>query len=409
MYENLLHQETCNLLKKDIKNDCLPGAVLFSGPAGTGKLSCALETARILSCTGTEKGFWMCTCQSCLQHKALTSQNIVLAGPRDCTLEIAAAASVLTHACDSHASYLKSARYLFLRSVRKLTMRFSPVLWEDDDKISKIAAVTSEIDELMETIDFPHELPDAAQVAKTCSQIQKLCEKLESTFLYDSIPVKQIRNISSWVRIRSGEGKKTVIIENADRMLESVRNALLKILEEPPEDVIFILTTARRNAVMPTILSRVRTYQFRERTQEEQLEVVQRIFHNDSYTGSLQSYIETFLPVSPDEIRKNAGDFFKCISANGIPDTAQIVKACGGFDPRLLLRLFLDGMASAQKKLIHTAAGAESSAQCMDALRYCWNNVSVFNQSPAAALEDLVRTLSKINRTHGNIFRTVYE
>ncbi len=405
MYENLLHQETCLLLSNDIQNGCLPGAVLFSGPAGTGKLSCALETARVLSCTGPEKGFWMCTCRSCLQHKSLVNQNVLLAGPRDCTLETAAAAAVLEKACGSNAPYLKSARYLFLRSVRKLTMRFSQILWDGDDKISRIAAVTSEIDELMETIDFPHELPAPDALSKTCGQIQKLCEKLESTFLYDSVPVKQIRNISAWARIKSNEGKKTVIIENADRMLESVRNALLKILEEPPEDTVFILTTTRRNAVMPTILSRVRTYQFRGRTQEEQLDVVQRIFHDTEYSGSLQGYMETFLPVPPGEVRSCAENFFKEIAMNRLPDVARIVKDCGGFDPRLLLRLFLDGIAGAQKKLMYTASGAESSALCMEALRMCWNNVAVYNQSPAAALEELVRTLSKINRLHGSVFK----
>ncbi|MFA6856403.1 MAG: DNA polymerase III [Treponema sp.] len=401
MYENLLHQEICSVLAKDISSGCLPGAVLFSGPPGTGKLSCALETARILSCTGTEKGLWMCTCQSCLQHKALVNQNVVLAGPRDCTLEIAAAADVLKKTCEAKAPYLKSVRYLFLRSVRKLTMRFNPVLWDGDDKISKIAAITSEIDELMETIDFPHELPDAGVLSRTCVQIQKLCEKLESTFLYDSIPVKQIRNVSSWAHIKSGEGKKTVVIENADRMLESVRNALLKILEEPPEDTVFILTTSRRNAVMPTILSRVRTYQFRERTEEEQLDVVCRIFHNTEYTGTLQGYIETFLSVPPAQVRVCAQNFFREIVLNRLPDVNQVVKECGGFDPRLLLRLFLTGVIDAQKKLMYTAAGAECSALCMDSFRMCWSNVTVYNQSPAAALEELVRTLSKINRLHG--------
>ncbi|MCK9169237.1 MAG: DNA polymerase III [Treponema sp.] len=405
MYENLLHQEICSVLEKDISADCLPGAVLFSGSSGTGKLSCALETARILSCTGPEKGFWMCTCQSCLQHKALVNQNVVLAGPRDCTLETAAAASVLGKACETNASYLKSARYLFLRSVRKLTMRFNPVLWDGDDKVSKIAAVMSEIDELMETIDFPHELSGTGTLSRTCAQIQKLCEKLESTFLYDSIPVKQIRNVSSWARIKSGEGKKTVIIENADRMLESVRNALLKILEEPPQDTVFILTTSRRNAVMPTILSRVRTYQFRDRTLQEQLDVVQRIFHDTEYTGTLQEYIETFLSVPPAQIRLCAEKFFREIALNHLPDVNQAVKECGGFDPRLIFRLFLAGMVEAQKKLMFTAAGAECSALCVDAFRMCWNNVTVFNQSPAAALEELVRTLSKINRLHGMVFK----
>lgn len=405
MYENLLHQEICLLLEKDIKNNSFPGAVLFSGPAGTGKLSCALETARVLSCTGSDKGSWTCACRSCLQHKALVSQNVVLAGPRDCTLEIAAASDVLQKACVTGAPYLNSARYLFLRSVRKLTMRFSPILWDGDDKLSKIAAVTSEIDELMEPLDFPHGLPSPDALSKNCAQIGKLCEKLESTFLYDSIPVKQIRAVSSWARMKSNEGKKTVIIENADRMLESVRNALLKILEEPPEDTVFILTTARRNAVMPTILSRVRTYQFRERSHAEQLDVVRRIFHNTVYDGSLQDYMETFLPVPPEEVRSCAENFFKEIAMNHLPDVPQISKDCRGFDPRLLLRLFLDGTADAQRKLLYTSAGAECSALCMEAIRACWNNVSVYNQSPAAALDELVRTLSKINRQHGSVFQ----
>ena len=45
----------------------------------------------------------------------------------------------------------------------------------------------------------------------------------------------------------SEEGKKTIIIENADRMQTSVRNALLKILEEPPEDC--VLSSANPESV----------------------------------------------------------------------------------------------------------------------------------------------------------------
>ena len=78
----------------------------------------------------------------------------------------------------------------------------------------------------------------------------------------------------------------TMIIENADKMQESVRNALLKILEEPPADCNFVLTTSNRGAVMPTILSRVRTYNFYHRTVSQQLEVVKRVFHDDDISFS---------------------------------------------------------------------------------------------------------------------------
>ena len=47
-----------------------------------------------------------------------------------------------------------ATRYLFLRSIRKLTIRFNPVLWKEDDKLNKIAAIISEIDEDLEDLIY---------------------------------------------------------------------------------------------------------------------------------------------------------------------------------------------------------------------------------------------------------------
>ena len=90
MFENLVKQEAGNLISSDIRHHIFPGSVLFSGNVASGKLTAALECARILSCFGENRGFWQCTCPSCLQHKALTCTNLMLMGPRDCFLEIEA-------------------------------------------------------------------------------------------------------------------------------------------------------------------------------------------------------------------------------------------------------------------------------------------------------------------------------
>ena len=50
MFENLVNQEAGKLISADIRHNRLPGAVLYSGPDASGKLTAALETARILSC-----------------------------------------------------------------------------------------------------------------------------------------------------------------------------------------------------------------------------------------------------------------------------------------------------------------------------------------------------------------------
>src|SRR5213595_3639903 len=56
--------------------------------------------------------------------------------------------------------------------------------------------------------------------------------------------------------------RKVFLIGDAERLVpqtgaEAAANALLKALEEPPPDTVFVLTSAEPDALLPTILSRV--------------------------------------------------------------------------------------------------------------------------------------------------------
>lgn len=404
MFENLVNQEAGKQIISDIKHNRLPGAVLYAGPEASGKLTAALETARILSCHENPQGNWLCTCPSCLQHKALVCSNLMLMGPRDCSLEISAAAKTFTEAHFINAKYIDATRYLFLRSVRKLTLRFNGILWEGDSNLNKIGSLIEEINENLEQLDFPRELPDVNEVKKLCEEISKLCTKLEDDFLYDSIPINQVRNMEAWAHIKSEEGRKTVIIENAERMQTSVRNALLKILEEPPEDVVFILLTSKRNAIMQTILSRVRTYNFADRTIEQQGEVIERVFHNMDFKGSIDDYLLTYLPVTPSEIKSQARIFYNSVASHQICNVEEIVKKCEKFYPRIELRLFLYDIAEFMRPLMSTQAGSEAVAKAMQLLRNCSDNITLYNQSPVSALEILLRDMFALNNSFGGVF-----
>lgn len=404
MFENLVNQEAGKLLAADIRHNRLPGAILFSGSEASGKLTAALETARILSCHENPQGKWLCECPSCLQHKSLICSNLMLMGPRDCSLEISAAAKTFTDAHFINAKFIDAARYLFLRSVRKLTLRFNGILWEGDSSLNKIGSLIEEINENLEVLDFPRELPDITEVKKICEEISKLCNKLEEDFLYDSIPINQVRNMEAWAHIKTEEGRKTVIIENADRMQTSVRNALLKILEEPPEDVVFILLTSKRNAIMQTILSRVRTYNFVDRTLDQQREVITRVFHNEDFSGSINDYLLTYLPVTPSEIKGQARVFYNSVANRQICNIEEIVKKCEKFNPRIELRLFLSNIAAFTKPLLNSQAGTEAAAQTMQLLRNCSDNITLYNQSPASALEILMRDMFALNNIYGGVF-----
>ncbi|MCQ2591706.1 MAG: DNA polymerase III [Treponema sp.] len=405
MFENLVNQDAQKYLVSDIKNNVFPRAVLFSGNDATGKLTAALEVARVLSCVNAEKkGDWNCTCSSCLRHKALTCTNMLLMGPRDCALEIAAAKETFLKAYKENAKYIVATRYLFLRSVRKLTLRFSSILWKGESSINKVGEVIEEINENLQQLDFPADLPSYEETEKLCQKINDLTLKLEGNYLYNTIPVNQIRNMEAWAYIKSQEGKKTIIIENADRMQNSVRNAILKILEEPPADCVFILLTSRKNAVLPTILSRVRNYSFNDRLPEHQLEVINRVFHNESFKDSLTEYLLNYLPVPVYKIREIAlKDYYENILTGNIPVASEIVKSANNFEPKIELKLFLTAIAQNQKTLLKTPQGCEAASQLVKALQNCWDNVTTLNQSTGAALEVLTREISKINATNSRI------
>lgn len=401
MFDNLLFQSASGLLKDDIASGRLPGAVLFCGPSSSGKLTAALETARVLSCTENPRGRWSCSCPSCLRHKALVSPNLMLLGPRDCSLEIQAAQKAFVSSVSLGDSHVNATRYLFLRSVRKLQNRFNPALWQDSDKLNKIAVLTGELDERMEEIDVGRELPDIKAVEENVQKIVELCKKLEDDFMYDSVPILQIRNLSVWARIGAASGTKVIVIERAERMLEGVRNALLKILEEPPANTLFILTAERKSAVMPTILSRLRPYPFSSRNSDEEKEIIDRVFHDGtvfmpSNGGSvIQHYLEGFLPVRPEIVEKRAADFFDQIFGGQIPDVADLVKACGKFEPRVLLKIFLTALEAKSRELFSSASGVQKARAVSAAARNVWLNVSTYNQNVQSALEELLCALAR--------------
>lgn len=83
--------------------------------------------------------------------------------------------------------------------------------------------------------------------------------KPEKTF--SSIKIGEIRKIREDAHIVSLEGgKKFYIIESAELMTDEAQNAFIKILEEPPENVIFVLICKSVSALLPTVRSRCQIY-----------------------------------------------------------------------------------------------------------------------------------------------------
>ena len=79
-----------------------------------------------------------------------------------------------------------------------------------------------------------------------------------------SIKVDQIRDIVDRAMYRPFDGKRrVVIIDDADALVPSAQNALLKTLEEPPSSSVFMLVTSRPDLLLPTVVSRCPRLRFR--------------------------------------------------------------------------------------------------------------------------------------------------
>ncbi len=75
------------------------------------------------------------------------------------------------------------------------------------------------------------------------------------------IRIEQVRSLSAFMNVSTHRaGLRVVLLYPAEALNPASANALLKTLEEPPPDTVFLLVTDRMDRLLPTILSRCRKF-----------------------------------------------------------------------------------------------------------------------------------------------------
>lgn len=94
--------------------------------------------------------------------------------------------------------------------------------------------------------------PQCSKVSKGIHpDVYEYCEE-SRTF-----KVEKVRDIRDDVFVSPNEANyKIYVLGNCQFMNDSAQNAILKVLEEPPEYAVFILTTTTKSALLETVLSR---------------------------------------------------------------------------------------------------------------------------------------------------------
>ncbi|NLI70202.1 MAG: DNA polymerase III subunit delta' [Firmicutes bacterium] len=90
-----------------------------------------------------------------------------------------------------------------------------------------------------------------------------------------SIKIDQIRAArKQFVYIAHGPGRRVCIIEDAHDLTPEAASSLLKILEEPPERLVFILTTFNPSRLPPTVVSRCQHFMMRRLNDREMADLL---------------------------------------------------------------------------------------------------------------------------------------
>jgi DNA polymerase III delta' subunit len=114
---------------------------------------------------------------------------------------------------------------------------------------------------------------DSCDKCRTCKQIDELNSPdffLVTAEKGKSIGIGQIRAIEANVSYRTTWLKfRVILIKGAETLTHEASNAFLKTLEESPLRTVFVLTTSRIDAILPTVKSRCQQVEFKRLKESE--------------------------------------------------------------------------------------------------------------------------------------------
>lgn len=255
----------------------LPSSLLFSGTSGSSRLTAALDLSFAL--TGEED-----------KRAELLTSDIIYFPKRNFTSMLNASFELFK------TQRTKNARLFLLESVRKVLLQYNGVLRDAyDSSTRKYFSEASDIDEALLEFEDDREYSEK-ECEKLCSFLEK---SMTSSFQYKgkknpSITIDEIRAIKEWTGERGKE--KIAIFENIEDSTDAAKNSLLKLLEEPDENSHLILISNQPQRLLPTILSRVRKFEFPELSSETVTSLIKRKF--SIYEGSYPSFESFYFEIA---------------------------------------------------------------------------------------------------------------
>lgn len=154
-----------------------------------------------------------------------------------------------------------------------------------------------------------------------------------------SIKIEQIRNLLSKVSLRNYESAyKVAILNDAHLMTEQAANCLLKTLEEPTDNTVFLLVTSQVQNLPITILSRCQQVQFQLLPSTLIQDILQQLYPARQAQIGLVAALSKGSVHTAEELLANEElaaarqDFYQLLTRLAAATPAQIISWCEPWD-----------------------------------------------------------------------------
>ncbi|TCS39490.1 DNA polymerase-3 subunit delta' [Paucimonas lemoignei] len=140
------------------------------------------------------------------------------------------------------------------------------------------------------------------------------------------IRIDQIRALADFMNVSTHrQGKRVVLLYPAEALNGAAANALLKTLEEPPPDTVFILISNSLDRLLPTILSRCRKFGLALPPIEEALSWLkaQGVADADIWLAEQGGAPLAALEMSQSESREIMDEFLRHLAKPGVDDALK--------------------------------------------------------------------------------------
>lgn len=184
--------------------------------------------------------------------------------------------------------------------------------------------------------------------------------------------------------------KRVYIIDEVHMLSLSAFNALLKIIEEPPEHLLFILATTELHKVPATILSRCQRFSFRRISQEDIAARLQYVAYQESIDLD-DSAARVIARLADGAMRDGLSLLDQCASATAGALTAEAVYSCLGISgerkcAQLLSHIAAHNTRDALGLLNQLYADGKDLSAMLDELACLVRDILVIKTAPNAGI-----------------------